>query len=78
MKTTIELPDSLASRAKEVAREHHLTLRELVTEGLRAELERLSGPRQPAEFRFRTRGGEGLQPGVTPGSLIASAYELPL
>lgn len=77
MKTTIELPDSLATQAKEVAREHKLTLRELVTEGLRAELERLSGVREPAEFRFRTQGGVGLRPDVTPGSLTGRAYDLP-
>ncbi len=77
MKTTIELPDTLASRAKEIARAHQVTLRELVTDGLRAELDRLESPPRRPEFRFHTRGGEGLLPGVTPDSLTAHAYDLP-
>jgi len=76
MKTTITLPDSLAQRAKEVARTHHLTLRELVTEGLRAEVERLSTSPQSTEFHFFTRGGAGLQPGVEVASLVSHAYDL--
>ncbi|MEP6814244.1 MAG: hypothetical protein ABI873_01695 [Marmoricola sp.] len=77
MKTTIELPDALASRAKKIAREHHLTLRELVTDGLRAELDRFENPPHRAEFRFHSRGGEGLRPGVTPDSLTTRGYDLP-
>lgn len=77
MKTTIDLPDELADRAKEVARSHQLTLRELVTEGLRHEIDRMSEPSARAEFRFKTRGGSGLQEGVSPDSLIARAYDLP-
>ena len=75
MKTTIELPDALARRAKAIARQHNLTLRELVTEGLRVQLDRLSAPAPPTEFRFRTVGGAGLQPDVPPESLIERAYD---
>ncbi len=73
MKTTIELPDSLAHRAKAVARKHNLTLRELVTEGLRAQLDRMSAPTEPAQFRFRTVGGAGLKPGVAAETLTERA-----
>ncbi len=75
MKTTIDLPDELARRAKAVARQHNVTLRELVTEGLRAQLDRVSAPRQPATFRFRTVGGAGLKRGVTAESLTERAYD---
>ena len=40
MKTTIDLPDQLAQDAKAFAREHGLTLRELVERGLREQLRR--------------------------------------
>jgi hypothetical protein len=77
MKTTIELPDALARQAREVAREHHLSLKELVTEGLRAEIERLSSSTPHPEFHFRTVPGQGLEPGVAPQSLTDRAYDLP-
>ena len=77
MKTTIDLPDSLAHRAKELAREQRVSLRELVTEGLRAELERRSAPRVSVEFRFTTAGGDGLRADVDPATLTQHAYELP-
>lgn len=38
MKTTVEIPDQLARAAKEHARAHGLTLRELIERGLRHEL----------------------------------------
>lgn len=75
MKTTIDIPDALARRAKSVARERNLTLRQLVTEGLRAQLDRISAPPEPSSFTFRTIGGAGLKPGVTPGSLTERAYD---
>ena len=40
MKTTIDLPDELAAEAKELARAEGTTLRELVVDGLRFEIER--------------------------------------
>ena len=44
MKTTIELPDDLASEARRVAAQSGTTLRGLVEAGLRAELERRAQP----------------------------------
>ncbi len=75
MKTTIDLPDALARRAKAIARQHNLTLRELVTEGLRAQLDRISAPAEPAQFQYRTVGGNGLRPGVSPETLTERAYD---
>ncbi len=77
MKTTIDLPDALAQQAKALAQEQNVTLRELVTEGLRAELERRSVPRQARPFRFRSAGGRGLQQGVAADDLTQLAYDLP-
>lgn len=75
MKTTVDLPDALAKQAKAFARKHDLTLRELLTEGLRAELDRLSAPSRSQDFHFTTVGGAGLRPGVTPESLAELAYD---
>jgi len=51
MKTTLDLPDSLLAEAKAIARARHLTLRQLMEEGLRAAMDR---HRQPApSFRLR-------------------------
>jgi hypothetical protein len=77
MKTTIELPDALAEQARIIARQQNVTLRELVTEGLRAEIERRSVPRQARPFRFRSVGGQGLHEDVAPQSLTRLAYDLP-
>jgi len=44
MKTTIELPDDLALRARRCAAESHTTLRSLVEEALRRELQRRETP----------------------------------
>lgn len=77
MKTTVELPDSLARRARQVARDQGTTLRELIDAGLRHEIDRrTAGPARPA-FRFRTVGGSGLRPGVVPADLIELASGLP-
>jgi hypothetical protein len=77
MKTTIELPDALAQQAKNLAREQGVTLRELVVDGLRAEVQRRSTPRTQVDFHFPTFEGAGLQPGVTYADLISYAYDSP-
>jgi predicted O-methyltransferase YrrM len=74
MKTTIEVPDALAKRAKQVAAEQGTTLRELVVQGLRREVERRSQA-QAIDFVFPTAGGRGLRVEVDPARLTDLAYE---
>ena len=60
MKTTIEIADDLANRAKAYAARHNITLRALVERGLR---EVLRVDRQQAGFKLKDAsiGGRGLQ-----------------
>ena len=59
VKTTIELNNDLANKAKRYAARHGLTLRALIEEGLRL---RLSEPRRSTfELRDASVGGQGLQ-----------------
>lgn len=59
MKTTIDLPDDLLERTKQIARREGSTLRALVEEGLRLAIrERERGPDAP--FRMVTFAGDGL------------------
>lgn len=76
MKTTIELPDALASEAKQLAREEGSTLRDLVVSGLRAEVSRRrAGTR--VDFVFPTMTGHGLLHDRTPEQVLAVSYGLP-
>jgi hypothetical protein len=75
MKTTIEVPDALAVEAKALAHRQGVTLRELVVEGLRAEVERRSQPATRVDFHFPTFGGDGLRPGVEWADLVDLSYE---
>lgn len=77
MRMTVDVPGPLVRRAREVAVEHHLTLSELVSQALRAEVKRLSSPTQPREFRFTTVAGHGLCQSVLPQSLRDRAHDLP-
>ncbi len=76
MKTTIELTDDLARKAKRYAARHGLTLRTVIEEGIRL---RLAEPDRPAfELRDASVGGEGLQPEFRDQSwsqLREAAYE---
>lgn len=74
MKTTIDIPDALAARARKVASEHETTLRALVVAGLEAEVERVSVS-APIDFHFPTVGGHGLAVEVEPTQVIALSYE---
>jgi hypothetical protein len=61
MKTTIDMPNSLFQRTKAMARNRHVTMRELITEGLLHVLEQkgADAPRQITPVTFR---GEGISP----------------
>lgn len=74
MKTTIDLPDALAREAKSLARSQHVSLRELVVDGLRKEVERRSRKTEEADFHFTTADGDGLHPDIDPASVIDVSY----
>ena len=75
MKTTIELPDALAEEAKALAHNQGVTLRELVVDGLRSELERRTRATARVDFQFPTFGGGGLRPGIEWADLVDLSYE---
>ena len=77
MKTTIDLPDSLAAEMKRLAAREGITMRELIIEGLRGEIERRQQARPRADFVFTTVDGDGLSPDVDPMMLTRLAYDLP-
>lgn len=62
MKTTIDISDDLAARAKAYAAKERITLRSLVERGLR-EILRLEEQREQFELRDASVGGRGLQAG---------------
>lgn len=76
VKTTIEITDDLALKAKRYAARHGVTLRAVIEEGLRL---RLAEPaRSPFELRDASVGGEGLQPDFRDAdwsTLREAAYE---
>ncbi|HCX85634.1 MAG TPA: hypothetical protein DHV14_10975 [Micrococcales bacterium] len=75
MKTTIDIPDELARRARAVAHEHRTTLRELVISGVTAEIERrTAAPR--IDFHFPTVAGNGLASDVDSSTVIVRSYGL--
>lgn len=63
MKTTIEIPDALAVRAKRfvASSARGTTLRDLVIAGLESELDRRERPSR-VDFKWVTAHGEGLSP----------------
>lgn len=74
MKTTVELPDSLAQEARSIAQAQGTTLRALMLAGLRGELDRRTGP-APAKFRLHVIDGNGMRSDVDPAQLTELAYE---
>jgi hypothetical protein len=76
MKTTIELPDSLAAEAKRVALAEQTTLRELMISALRFELDRRTQI-GPVDFVFPTVGGNGIRVDLDPAEIISFSYGLP-
>ncbi|GAA1798123.1 hypothetical protein GCM10009811_22700 [Nostocoides veronense] len=73
MKTTIDLPDALASDAKALARAEGSTLRDLVVSGLRHEIQRRTTV-VPIDFAFPTFAGDGLVVDLAPEDAIARSY----
>lgn len=76
MKTTIELTDDLALKAKRYAARHGMTLRAVIEEGIRLRL------REPGRSAFKLRdrsvAGRGLQPEFEDedwSKIRAAAYE---
>ncbi len=62
MKTTIDLADDLARRAKALARRDHRTLRSLIEEGLRLVLGKQGQGKTPFRLTDASFRGEGLTP----------------
>ena len=67
MKTTIEIPDALAVRAKRFVASsgRSTTLRDLVIAGLERELDRRERPSR-IDFKWVVQDGDGLSPGGIP------------
>jgi hypothetical protein len=63
MRTTVRLPESLLGAAKRHAVQTGRTRTQLIEDGVRAELQRGSGPKRVAES-LPTYRGKGLRPGV--------------
>ncbi|HNQ06435.1 MAG TPA: hypothetical protein PKH97_04530 [Tetrasphaera sp.] len=76
MKTTIDLPDALAAEAREVVRQDGTTLRALIIDGLRSELDRRREGASAVEFFFETFPGQGLASDLEPADAIARSYGL--
>ncbi len=77
MKTTVEIPDSLAEEAKAIARRENTTLRALIETGLRQVL-RDRRSRRRFELRDASFGGRGLRPEFRDGdwrNIRDAAYE---
>ncbi len=64
MKTTIDLADDLARRAKAMARRDHRTLRSLIEEGLRLVLGKEGQGKRPFRLTDASFRGQGLTPGA--------------
>lgn len=75
MKTTIDLPDELASAAKRLAHDQHVSLRELVVAGLRSEVERRREA-PAADFHFPSFAGHGLVADLDPTEVLERSYGL--
>ena len=68
MKTTLDIPDALLDEARRVAREQGTTIRALVADGLRTELDARAAPRPATAPSSPVFHGElGLQPGIDLG-----------
>ena len=76
MKTTVEIPDELLRQVRDLARAEGTSMRELMIEGLRSELDRRQTAQPRVDFVFTTAGGDGLQAGVEAEQMINASYGL--
>lgn len=74
MKTTLDLPDELFRELKELARSQGATMREVIVEGLRAELDRRTRQEPRVDFAFPTFKGTGLRPDVRNEDIVETSY----
>jgi len=77
MKTTLEISDSILSKAKQLAREQNVTLRSLAEEGLRKVIEERTA-RRPCPIKPVTFRGKGLSQefqGATWQQIRDAAYD---
>ncbi len=65
MRTTIEVNDELFRKAKQLAAEEGITLREIVESGIRSEVARRH--RDTYRLPDRSFGGQGVQAGIVEG-----------
>ena len=78
MKTTVEIPDSLYWKARDVAEGRGQTFRAVLEVALRSYLDAEDKTREPFRLALHTFRGEGLQPGLREGdwsAIHALAYE---
>jgi hypothetical protein len=64
MRTSVDIPDPLLRRAKKLARERGITLRQLLVDGLRAALQGVA-PARPRRMKDRSYGKGGLVRGLS-------------
>jgi Arc/MetJ family transcription regulator len=67
MKTTIDIADDLLQRAKRQAQRENKTLKEIVEEALRRQLNSHADQKR-YKYRPHTVRGKGLQPGIDEGN----------
>jgi len=78
-KTTVNLPTALLDRAKKVADEEGVTLRELIEAGLESEVTTRQQGKERFELRDVSFGGDGLRPewqGRSMSEIVASTYPI--
>lgn len=77
MKTVIDIPDDVMRRVRELARMRGTTVRELMLEALRNELERQVDAQPNADLVVAAVPGDGLAPEVVVEEMIHDSYGLP-
>ncbi len=75
MKTTVEMPDALLRDTKRYAREHDLTLRQVLERSVREFLAKEKAPRKPFRLKDGSFKGGGLLIDYTWPNVSALIYE---